>query len=175
MVAPISPERYVIKVTVSAETHAKLRRAQDLLRHTCPTGDPAAILDRALTVLVDRLERTRCAKVQTPRSAAETAANTRRIPANVKRLVWERDAGRCAFVGTQGRCTETAFLEFHHVVPYAAAGPTSLENVALRCRAHNAYEAVQYFGPARPGPSSFRPSAAATAAEMKRTGRSASS
>jgi hypothetical protein len=49
VVAPLAEDRYLLKVTVSRETHAKLRRAQDLLRHTVPTGDPAAILDRALT------------------------------------------------------------------------------------------------------------------------------
>jgi 5-methylcytosine-specific restriction endonuclease McrA len=153
-VAPLAPERYLIKVTVSGETHAKLRRAQDLLRHTLPTGDPAAIVDRALTVLVEQLERTRLAQSHRPRSTATSAANTRHVPANVRRLVWERDAGRCAFVGTQGRCLETGFLEIHHLVPYAAGGATSVDNLALRCRSHNAHEAVQYFGATRASTSS---------------------
>lgn len=54
-VTPLAPERYKIQVTVTAETHAKLRRAQDLLRHQVPNGDPAPILDRALTLLVANL------------------------------------------------------------------------------------------------------------------------
>jgi hypothetical protein len=33
VVRPLSPKRYQIQVTVSAETHDKLRRAQELLRH----------------------------------------------------------------------------------------------------------------------------------------------
>jgi hypothetical protein len=158
-VAPLAPDRYLIKVTVSGETHAKLRRVQDLLRHSLPTGDTAAILDRALTVLVEQLERRRQAKSHRPRSNATGAANTRQVPANVKRLVLERDAGRCAFVGTQGRCIETACLEFHHLVPYAAGGPTNVDNLALRCRGHNRYEATQRFGEARSGTSSPRLSA----------------
>ena len=56
-------------------------------------------------------------------------------------------AGRCAFVGTIGRCSETGFLEFHHVRPFAKRGATSIENIELRCRAHNEYEAEQCFGP----------------------------
>jgi hypothetical protein len=155
-VAPLAAERYLIKVTVSRDTHEKLRRAQDLLRHTLPSGDPAAIVDCALTVLVEQLERRRVAKSGRPRSKAVSAADTRRVPANVKRLVWERDAGRCAFIGTQGRCPETGRLEFHHLVPYAAGGVTSVENLALRCRSHNTYEAVQYFGGTRAGTSLFR-------------------
>ena len=69
------------------------------------------------------------------------------MPADVKRDVWERDAGQCAFVGVAGRCTERGFLEFHHVVPFADGGPTTVANVQLRCRAHNAYEAEEWFGP----------------------------
>jgi hypothetical protein len=45
---------------------------------------------------------------------------------------------------------ETGFLEFHHVVPFAAGGSTTVENIALRCRlrrAHNQYEAEQYYAP----------------------------
>jgi 5-methylcytosine-specific restriction endonuclease McrA len=67
-------------------------------------------------------------------------------PASVRRIVWARDEGRCAFIGAAGRCRETGRLELHHVVPFARGGPTSAENLQLRCRAHNAYEAEQEFG-----------------------------
>ncbi len=42
---------------------------------------------------------------------------------------------------------ERAFLEFHHIRPYALGGPTSAENISLRCRRHNQYEAELVFGP----------------------------
>ena len=45
-----------------------------------------------------------------------------------------------------GRCSERGFLECHHVIPFADGGPTRTENLELRCRAHNAYEAEQWFG-----------------------------
>ena len=64
----------------------------------------------------------------------------------MKRAVWQRDEGRCAFVGRIGRCRETAFLEFHHVAPYAAGGVGTADNIQLRCRAHNQYEADLFFG-----------------------------
>ncbi len=72
---------------------------------------------------------------------------SRHIPAAVRREVWARDGGQCAFVGTNGRCIERGFVEFHHVVPYAAGGQTTAENLELRCRSHNVYEAKLYFGP----------------------------
>ena len=52
-VTPLAPHRYKVQFTVSSETHDKLRRVQNLLRHAVPNGDPAEIFDRALTVLVD--------------------------------------------------------------------------------------------------------------------------
>jgi hypothetical protein len=124
-----------------------LRRAQELIRHTIPNADPAAIFDRALTLLVTELEKAKFAATIRPRAARETAAGSRHIPAAVKREVWTRDGGRCAFVGTQGRCAERGFLEFHHVVPYADGGQASAGNLQLRCRAHNALEAERHFAP----------------------------
>jgi 5-methylcytosine-specific restriction endonuclease McrA len=69
-----------------------------------------------------------------------------RAPAAVRREVWTRDEGRCAFVGTSGRCAERGFLEFHHLRPFAEGGETTAANLELRCRAHNAYEATWHFG-----------------------------
>jgi hypothetical protein len=122
VVKPIAPERYVIKVTVSAEAHARLRRAQDLLQHRSPGADPAVVIEQALSLLVERLEREKAARVSRPRPRAEAAltsvdarkSDSRHIPAEVRRSVWTRDGGRCAFEGTRGRCTETGRLEFHH-------------------------------------------------------------
>jgi hypothetical protein len=142
IVAPLTPEQYKVQFTVSRETHDKLRRAQDLLRHSIPDGDPAVIFDRALTLLLDSLAKKKLAASARPASAPRGCARrSRHIPADVKREVWKRDDGRCAFVGHQGRCTERGFLEFHHVVPYAGGGEATASNIQLRCRSHNAYEA----------------------------------
>jgi 5-methylcytosine-specific restriction endonuclease McrA len=151
VVAPVTESRYLFKVTVGADTHAKLRRAQDLLRHVIPNGDPALVLDRALTLLVDQLERRRIGKADRPRAQSgapkRSARRTRLIPAEVRRAVWARDSGRCGFEGAHGRCTETGRLEFHHVIPFARGGPTTVSNLSLRCRAHNQFEADRLSGP----------------------------
>jgi hypothetical protein len=149
-VTPLSPERYKVQFTVSKETHDKLRRVQDLLRHTVPDGDPAVIFDKAVSLLLTALERTKVAATDRPRPARSTATGSRHIPAGVKRTVWQRDGGRCAFVGTNGRCGETGFLEFHHRVPFADGGETAAGNIELRCRSHNTYEAEIWSGPRPP-------------------------
>jgi hypothetical protein len=149
-VTPLSPDRYKIQVTIGGETLEKLKRAKDLLRHAIPSGDEAAILDRALTALLTALAQRKFAATSKPRQSGGTAKGSRHIPAEVKRAVWQRDLGRCAFVGTNGRrCPERGFLEFHHVRPYAVGGEATAKNIQLRCRSHNDYEARAYFGPAR--------------------------
>ncbi len=125
-------EQYGFRMTISRETYEKLRRAQDLMRHTLPNADPAAVVDRALTLLVDELEKTKFASTTRPRVARKSAAGSRHIPAAIKREVWTRDRGQCAFVGTHGRCAERGFLEYHHVFPYADGGAASADNLQLR-------------------------------------------
>ena len=148
-VAPLGNDRYLLRITLTSEGRGHLDRARALLRHTIPTGDPAAIIERALAALVCELERTRLAATSRPRRALDLERTRgRRIPAAVKRVVWARDDGRCAFVGSDGRCTERGFLEFHHVRPFAAGGPATVDNLQLRCRAHNQYEANMYFATA---------------------------
>jgi len=146
LVAPLAPERYKIQFTASRETHDKLRYAQNLLRHIVPTGDVGAVFDRALSALIDQLEKQKCAATSHLRESRGGAPGSRHIPAAVRREVWRRDEGRCAFVGARGRCAERGFLEFHHVVPFAAGGAADATNIELRCRAHNLYEADVFFG-----------------------------
>ena len=146
VVAPLSPDRYKLQITISRDAHDKLRRAQALLRHVIPDGDPAAIFDRALALLVQDLEKKKLGQTNRPRLKNEDSCRGRHVPAAVKRKVWDRDGGQCAFVGTHGRCGERNFLEFHHVVPFTHGGSTRAENLQLRCRAHNQYQAIMDFG-----------------------------
>jgi len=146
LVRPLAPERYKVQFTVGRDTHDKLRRAQDLLRHAIPDGDPAAIFDRALSALLEQLERSKLGAARAPRPSHPPAEGSRHIPAAVRRAVWKRDEGRCAFEGPEGRCGDTGFLEFHHLVPFARGGRATADNIQLRCRAHNQYHAVEEFG-----------------------------
>jgi hypothetical protein len=145
-VTALAPDRYRLQCTIGGTTLEKLRLAQDMLRHAIPSGDEAAILDRAFTALLVELARTRFAAAENPQPSRPTAPGSRHVPAEVKRAVWVRDLGRCAFVGTDGRrCNERAFVEFHHVRPYAAGGDATIGNIQLRCRRHNGYEARTFF------------------------------
>jgi hypothetical protein len=149
-IRPLSPGRYQVTFTASAETREKLELAQDLLRHAIPSGDLGLIFARALELLVDDLVKQKFAATDEPRVSRGQAADSRHIPAEVKRTVYIRDRGRCAFVGAEGRrCGERAFVEFHHIITYAAGGRPTVDNIQLRCRAHNDYESEEFYGPAR--------------------------
>ena len=146
IVAPLAPERFKVQFTIGRETHERLRAVQDLLRHVVPNGDPAVIFERGLVLLLADLKRKKLAQASRPRRAHEAERHTRHIPASVKREVWARDGGQCAFIGAGGRCTERGFLEVHHVAPFADGGQATASNLQLLCRAHNAYEAERHFG-----------------------------
>jgi hypothetical protein len=147
IVAPLAPERFRIQFTASAETREKLRRAQDLLRHQIPDGDPAAVFDRALEALLRDLEKKKLGATARPGASRAQRPGSRHIPAAVRRAVWARDGERCSFVAEDGRrCSATGFLELDHVHPHADGGPASVQNCRILCKGHNLYEARQYFG-----------------------------
>jgi 5-methylcytosine-specific restriction endonuclease McrA len=173
VVRPLAAERYEIRFTATAETLEKLRAAQDLLGHAVPSGDLAQVFDRALTLLVADLERKKFAATSRPRPATTAGPDKRHIPAAVKRGVMVRDRGRCAFVSKDGRrCGERRFLEFHHIVPRAAGGRATIDNIELRCRAHNGYAVDQYFGPGKRRTRDDRRSESGTRTHGTRSGTS---
>jgi hypothetical protein len=96
-----------------------------------------------------------------------TSAHSRYISKAVRRAVWYRDRGQCAFVSMSGRrCVEQEFVELHHIQPYALNGPATAANIALRCRLHNVYEAEVVFGARATPPLS--PEGTARAAQVSR-------
>lgn len=149
VVAPLSAERYRLQITIDDAAQDDLRHLQDAMRRDIPSGDPAVIVARALALLRRTVDRKAFAATERPRSAPPTSPSSRHIPAHVERAVWNRDQGQCAFEGPRHRCEERSFLEFHHLTPWIVGGAASVENIALRCRAHNAYESTVYFGPIR--------------------------
>jgi hypothetical protein len=113
---PLSSDRYLLRVTLSADAHAKLKRAQDLMRHSDPGGDPAAIVEKALDLLVADLERRRLAHVTKPRPATSNKGSAnpalRHVPAAVRREVWARDGGRCALSANRADVVKRASSSF---------------------------------------------------------------
>jgi hypothetical protein len=145
VVAPLSADRYRLQVTLQEDAHADLRCLQDLMRREIPDGDAAVIVARALNMLRAAAEKKAFASTSRPGAARATAEASRHIPAEVERAVWRRDKGQCSFEGPHHRCEERSYLEYHHRTPWIVGGQPSVENIALRCHAHNEYESQVYF------------------------------
>lgn len=145
-VEPLSPARYRVQFTASAELRDKLDRLAELM----PGSDLASIIETAVTEKLDKLEAKRYGKVKKPRKElddADTSPGRRGVSAPVARFVWKRDGGECTFVSKNGRrCTERRGLEFHHDEPFGLGGDRSADNIRLLCKAHNMYMAERDYG-----------------------------
>ena len=100
-VEPLAPGRYRVEFTASAQLHDKLTRLQALMRSSVPGGDLAVIIEEAVTEKLERLEARRFGKTKAPRKdldQTDTTPTSRHIPAAVRRVVHERDGGRCTYV-----------------------------------------------------------------------------
>jgi hypothetical protein len=79
--------------------------------------------------------------------ASPDVSESRRIPDAIKRAVYERDGGRCTFVDHQGRrCESMEAPEFDHVHGFARTGVHRVEDIRLRCPAHNQAAAEKMYG-----------------------------
>ena len=100
-------------------------------------------------LLIAQVEKRKYAATTKPRSSQRPSKNTRHIPAAVRRVVWQRDGGKCTFVSDGGkRCEARARLEYDHANPVARGGETTVAGLRLRCRAHNQYAAECTYGAA---------------------------
>ena len=147
-VAPLSPQGYAVQFTMSEGMHEKLERAKNLLGHQIPSGDLPQVLERALDALIAQLEKRKFGATDKPRDGLRRESqDPRHIPAAIRRAVTARDRGRCTFVSDSGhRCEARKMLEFDHVLEVARGGRATVDNLRLRCRAHNQLAAEKTFG-----------------------------
>jgi len=68
IVETTSPERYRVQFTIGKGSHDRLRRVQALLRREIPNGDPGAIFDRAIALLLERVEKEKLGAATKPRA-----------------------------------------------------------------------------------------------------------
>jgi hypothetical protein len=145
-VVPLAPQRFGFQCTIDQETHELWEYARTLMSHDVPSGEMTLVLKNVLRLAVEQLEKRKFAATARPGRVAGSA-DPRHIPAAVKHAVWRRDGGRCSFVSESGkRCSSPRRLEFDHEVPVARGGAATVENLRLRCRAHNQHEAERVFG-----------------------------
>lgn len=147
--------RALLQFTASEAFVAKLERTRSLAGHRLPpNASLEQLFELAMDLMIDRedparrIERRENGRKRTTRKSNRTRSNSRRhVAAAVRDAVFQRDEGRCTFVGADGdRCSATVTLQIDHRIPVAAGGTSILNNLRLLCAHHNRLEAVRLLG-----------------------------
>jgi hypothetical protein len=160
IVEPTSEARYRIQLNASSALKEKLELFQALISHSIPNGDVAAVLERALELALEQVQKQRFAKTDQPRDPRKRrnsggiklrsrGSQREHIPNAVQREIARRDDLRCTYVSADGcRCSARAFLQIHHEQPWARGGASVAENLRMICAVHNRLLAERDFGAA---------------------------
>ena len=157
VIEPTSEARYRIQLNAGASLRDKLELLRALTSHSNPSGDLAVVIERAVDLALEQVQRERFATTEKPRERSKTRlAKTARsklrrghIPHATQREIATRDELRCTYVGADGhRCTAKHFLQIHHEHAWARGGSDEGDNLRLLCGRHNRLLAEQDFGAA---------------------------
>jgi len=157
-VRPVAADTYSLRVTIDAAFKRDLDQLTELLSHKVANGDLTAVLHEALRCAIDKHgkrkgaiepahKRQRKSPADRATAIGKPAKVREPVAAEVRRQVWKRDDGRCAWIGPDGRrCGSKWRLELDHIHPAALGGPSTLDNMRVLCGAHNKLHAEQTFG-----------------------------
>jgi hypothetical protein len=146
-VEPLTANLRRYHVTVSKRFLTKLAAARDALSHARPGATPEEILEAGLDLLLAQ-DAKRKAIVARPRKTPPPST-TDRVPAHVRRTVFERDGGLCQVPLTSGGvCGSTYRVQLGHLTPRARGGPPTVENLRCECEVHNQRQADRDYGEA---------------------------
>lgn len=143
---PVSGSEWRFRALLSQETKEKLLTARELAASTVGV-DWDDVLREMAQAYIEKVEKRLAKKTDRPRKTKQAPTDEGTISADVRRVVWERDEGRCAWLGPDGhRCGERRYLHYDHIIPRAQGGPSTADNIRLLCSAHNQHHADNVFG-----------------------------
>ena len=134
---------------------AKLDELKALLSHKNPKMSLRELVDEMADISLKEMRRKNTTfEKKTPTKRPKTPApgwppkRSRFLSKALRKKVFEKSHSACTFISPlTGRVCDSKFLlEIEHLVPFAAGGGNSLENLTLRCRNHNLHAAFNYFG-----------------------------
>jgi len=160
---PLSPTAYRLQLNTTPQLKEKLELARDLMSHSNPSGDLAVVVERALDLLLSKLNKQRFGQLASAaRANSEPGTRKRETPVHesqrkrrhiqnaIRRQLVARDGLCCTFTSETGqRCTTRAFLQIHHDHAWSKGGADTLDNLRLLCASHNRLLAEQEFGERR--------------------------
>ena len=167
---PLTPENTFYQFTANKKLHKNIERLKNLTSHQNPEGKLETLFEKITEIALEKLDpirrEDRRAKREQKVSRSSGKASgmgpkkaqcrgerinpslstlkvDRYISKKLKDQVWVRDQGRCQYKNrkTGKICGAKALLELDHKYPFSLGGEHSEENLQLRCRAHNQFQA----------------------------------
>jgi Domain of unknown function (DUF222) len=143
---PLTADLRRLHLTVSKRFLDKLAAARDALSHSKPGATTEELLEAGLDLVLAQ-DAKRKALVAKPRNTPPPST-TDRVPAHMRRAVFERDGGRCQVpLASGGVCGSTYRVQIgHYPTPRALGGLPTLDNLRCECLPHNQEQANRDFG-----------------------------
>ncbi|MGE3973907.1 MAG: HNH endonuclease [Bdellovibrionales bacterium] len=137
----LSDDKTQVTVVLEKKLTDKLEELKKLYSHIHPNPSFAELIDLMANDALKK--RTALKKATTSRPSVSSPGeetlrkHTRYIPSQIKRVVWQRDQGKCTYAHAGKKCDSKFQLEVDHIQPYSLGGLNSIENLRLLCRSHN--------------------------------------
>jgi len=150
-------EHTQLTIVIDETLRLQIEKLKALLSHIKPNMTNAELLKYLTEQGLKKFDKTqaptRPRKSRLPPAQAVSYSRIR-IPRSIERAVRQRDQNRCTYVDSvSGRaCTATHLIQCDHIIPVAYGGTNNIENLRLRCQAHNLLAAVQAFGKRKMAP-----------------------
>jgi hypothetical protein len=159
---PLPEQKTLIQFVANAELMGKLEELKQIFAHQNFEGRMDVLVGQLADIALEKFKPAsgfKPASKPTSETASLTPApgmtpsqrnssppkRSRYIPARIRREVLLRDQNGCTYQDPKsGRvCGTRHGLQFDHGVPFSLGGAHSVENLTLRCGAHNRYLAAQ--------------------------------
>jgi hypothetical protein len=153
---PLPEQKTLVQFVASAELMSKLEELKDIFAHQNFEGRMDVLVNQLADIALQKYK-----PASSPEPAPEVAdpipapgmastqennfpsKRSRYIPANIRRQVLLRDRNGCTYKDPKtGRvCGNKHGLQLDHVFPWSWGGEHSVDNLTLRCGAHNRFRA----------------------------------
>jgi hypothetical protein len=130
----VSPPAITHTLVMDDKSYQSLQSVRGLLAHKRLSKDE--IWNEIFRIAIAHLE---FIKFKTNSNKTSTSRDSRYIPVDLKKSVYERDQKRCR------KCGSRFALEFDHIKPFALGGKTEFANLRLLCRNCNQRSRVTAF------------------------------
>jgi hypothetical protein len=142
---PLPERKTMIQFVASTELMGKLEELKNLLAHQNFEGRMDILIEKLADMALKKLKPASSTAPGMKAIWPSPKTRSRHIPAQIRRQVLLRDRNGCTYKDpkTSRICGSRHGLQFDHRVPFSWGGEHSVDNLALRCGAHNRFRAEQ--------------------------------